>query len=115
MTIEPVERMNRTAKDQLATATSYHRRCSTSCLNETKWKGAIMSVNERKECESLEDFPELEYLCHKCRGCGMGGGAQGRCVLCGGSGYELTDFGEKVLKLMEHNFRPLFRRMIDGE
>lgn len=30
-----------------------------------------------------------------------------RCNACNGSGYTLTDFGEKIYSLMRHNFRPM--------
>jgi hypothetical protein len=77
--------------------------------------GFAMAENERKEEEILAQLPELEIPCDNCKGSGIGGGAAGQCVLCGGSGYETTEFGEKVLRLMRHNLRPLFRELIRGE
>jgi len=73
-----------------------------------------MSENERKEEEAQAQLPELETRCRKCEGRGRWG-FEGRCGLCGGSGYELTLFGKKVLALMRHRFRALFRELISGE
>ena len=74
-----------------------------------------MSDNEKKEETAVEKLPELETVCTKCVGSGVGRGVGGRCVLCNGSGYELTEFGERVLHLMRHNFRPLFKELIGSE
>lgn len=73
-----------------------------------------MAENKKKEETGLE-LPELETPCAKCSGSGAGGGIGGRCVLCSGSGYELTEFGEQVRLLMRHNFRLLFRELISRE
>jgi hypothetical protein len=70
-----------------------------------------MAENEKKEVTAL---PELEARCRRCEGRGRWG-SDGRCGLCGGSGYETTEFGEKVLVLMRHRFRPLFTELINGE
>jgi hypothetical protein len=72
-------------------------------------------MSEEKDVKSLADLPELETVCRKCRGRATGDGSGGKCVLCGGSGYETTEFGEKVVRLMRHRFRPLFRELISGE
>jgi hypothetical protein len=74
-----------------------------------------MSDNERKEESALDKLSKLETHCRDCNGCGTSGRFGERCVLCGGSGYETTEFGEKVLALMRHHFRPLFRELINGE
>jgi hypothetical protein len=73
-----------------------------------------MSENERKGAAAPETLPELESRCRKCEGRGRHG-SDGQCGLCGGSGYELTEFGQKVLALMRHRFRPLFRELVSGE
>jgi|HubBroStandDraft_2_1064218.scaffolds.fasta_scaffold1834862_2 hypothetical protein len=58
---------------------------------------------------------ELETPCEAC------GGERGHfteypqywkpCGLCNGAGFVPTPFGERVLALLEHNFRPMFERM----
>jgi hypothetical protein len=59
-------------------------------------------------CQDLN----LETRCSKCQGSGRNGRCSKRCVLCGGSGYKPTEFGEKVLALLRHNFRPLFSELM---
>jgi hypothetical protein len=72
---------------------------------------------EQKDVKSLADLPELEIRCRKCDGRGRHGpgGVRERCGLCDGSGYETTEFGEKVLILMRRRFRLLFKELISGE
>jgi hypothetical protein len=53
-----------------------------------------MSENERKEVAALETLPELETVCTRCRG------KWPDCHYCGGTGYTLTEFGEKVLSFV---------------
>lgn len=53
---------------------------------------------------------DLEERCEACDGSGSRHSEQSgrrRCGMCGGSGFVATAFGEKVLALMRHNFRPL--------
>jgi DnaJ-class molecular chaperone len=63
---------------------------------------------------SVSGLPELEIRCAKCDGTGTysaGGGDPDACDLCDGTGYETTPFGEKVMRLVRHQFRPSRRRM----
>jgi hypothetical protein len=66
-------------------------------------------VSDEKDVQSLADLPELETVCEECEGAGRlyTEGRWIRCALCHGSGCELTDFGQKVLDLMRHNFRSI--------
>jgi hypothetical protein len=66
-----------------------------------------MSDEKRKEADALAAIPELETRCRRCDGRGRWG-SDGTCGLCGGSGYELTEFGQKVLRLVRRRFCPLF-------
>ncbi len=54
-------------------------------------------------------LPELEVKCSACNG--LGGEEErrrwNRCVVCDGAGYIATEFGDKVLLLMRHNFQPM--------
>lgn len=56
---------------------------------------------------------ELECECHVCNGAGgwtrEETGDWRDCGVCKGSGYLVTAFGEKVLALMRHNFRPMLQ------
>jgi RecJ-like exonuclease len=64
---------------------------------------------------SENELPELETVCRKCGGQGRGGvGVTEACGLCDGSGYELTEFGEKVLSLVRRRFRGLFDELVRG-
>jgi hypothetical protein len=74
-----------------------------------------MAENEKKEEVRLDKLPELEICCRKCGGDGTSGRSGHPCALCGGSGYETTEFGERVLSLLRHHFRPLFRELINDE
>ncbi|MDB5296824.1 MAG: hypothetical protein JWO31_2807 [Phycisphaerales bacterium] len=55
------------------------------------------------------EVPELETPCEWCEGRGWYTDAQRRvrCSDCGGAGHVPTEFGERVLSLMRHNFRPM--------
>jgi len=66
-----------------------------------------MSENE---ADVLRELPELEKKCSKCNGSGAIGNR--RCTLCDGSGYETTEFGEKVLALVCRRFQSLLARSI---
>jgi hypothetical protein len=59
---------------------------------------------------------ELEVKCDKCDG--QGGwhfdGGWGKCHVCHGAGHIPTEFGQKVLALMRHNFRPLYEWMMEN-
>jgi len=60
-----------------------------------------------------EELPFLESECEDC--CGKGwywpedSDDRANCPTCEGAGYVTTDFGERVLALMRHNFRPLLQ------
>jgi DnaJ-class molecular chaperone len=55
----------------------------------------------------------LEQLCNICKGHGKhhecGHPNLSRCYACDGSGYIPTEFGEKVLALMRHNFKTMLQ------
>lgn len=59
------------------------------------------------------DLPPLESPCERCEGAGgfWSDGGYGdewrRCHQCHGAGHVPTPFGERVLALMRHNFRPM--------
>ena len=74
-----------------------------------------MSENERKDEAAPERLPELEVVCPRCRGKGSVplGYPDPRCSNCGGSGYIPTEFGQRVLELVRHNF--LFRHVSDQD
>jgi hypothetical protein len=36
------------------------------------------------------------------------------CPVCDGAGYTPTALGETVLTLMRHNWKPMFRKMVDA-
>jgi Tryptophan RNA-binding attenuator protein inhibitory protein len=54
----------------------------------------------------LNAMPDLERPCEACNGDGGFRGQNGRvrCGICNGSGWEPTEFGEKILALVSHNF-----------
>jgi hypothetical protein len=57
-------------------------------------------------------LPTLENLCQRCEGRGWfdeGDHVRRRCRWCEGAGYEPTEFGERVLALMRHNFGPMLQ------
>lgn len=57
----------------------------------------------------------LETLCLSCNGRG-GETERGRwcpCYDCEGAGYLPTEYGEKVLALMRHNFKTILRKAAD--
>ena len=59
------------------------------------------------------DLPSLETICGHCEGAGGDWNRDGygdewqRCYWCDGAGHVPTPFGERVLALMRHNFRPM--------
>jgi hypothetical protein len=57
----------------------------------------------------MDKLPILEEECIRCerRGWLHDGGEFVRCGVCDGSGYVPTEFGERVLSLMMHNFKPM--------
>lgn len=61
----------------------------------TGWEGAV----------------NLEESCHACLGEGCLRGREGfvHCCVCNRAGYIPTEFGEKVLALMRHNFRSMLQ------
>jgi hypothetical protein len=65
--------------------------------------------------ESTQDdviIPILEVPCGKCGGSGRydeGDHVRRRCPWCEGAGFEPTEFGERILALMRHNFRPMLQ------
>ena len=66
-----------------------------------------MSENEVKEEAALEKLPELESACRKCGGKGEWE-EYGRLIICpncDGAGHIPTDFGKKVIALIQHNLR----------
>jgi DnaJ-class molecular chaperone len=62
---------------------------------------------------------EFETPCDICDGKGGSFSEYPRqwfpCHACNGSGYQTTKIGEKVLRLMRHNFRLMFERMQNGD
>jgi hypothetical protein len=60
-------------------------------------------------------IPDLEEDCLACRGEGSFRGRDGRvrCAVCDGSGYMPTAFGERIVTLMRHHFRPMLRDATD--
>ena len=51
----------------------------------------------------------LELPCDACDGDGVVDTYHGerRCAKCGGGGFMPTPFGEKIVELIRHNFRPM--------
>lgn len=66
-----------------------------------------MNKNLRDELSQIE----LEVKCNSCDGVGRwkeeGSGRARVCGRCDGSGYIMTEFGEKILVLIRHNFTGL--------
>jgi len=66
-------------------------------------------MSEERKVESLADLPELEAVCNQCDGSGevgeVGTYQTFDCSECGGAGFIPTEFGEKVLALVQHNLR----------
>jgi hypothetical protein len=60
-------------------------------------------------------IPQLEVVCPACKGTGGDRelGAWNYCPECKGARYVPTEEGEKILKLMRHNFRPMLRNTDD--
>jgi hypothetical protein len=73
--------------------------------------GSVSNAMESILRENHDSPPDLERLCVSCGGKGVyeGGGRSVACHSCGGSGWETTEFGERVLELMRHNFKPMLR------
>ena len=59
-------------------------------------------MNEESNTEHI-----LEYRCIYCRGKGYyreeGSGRWRSCGMCNGSGYEVSDEGQRILDLISHN------------
>ena len=64
----------------------------------------------------VETIPDLEDLCGSCRGKGYDRGRGGpvRCDVCNGAGFISTEFGERILNLMRHNFKPMLHDATGG-
>jgi DnaJ-class molecular chaperone len=62
-------------------------------------------------------LPDLEECCDRCLGEGGRWNEYSdywhRCGQCNGAGHVPTEFGEKVLALMRHNFRPMLQDVQD--
>jgi DnaJ-class molecular chaperone len=60
-------------------------------------------------------LPELETACPDCNGSGgfidMHPKDRIMCTECGGSGFVPTAAGRQVVKLMQHNFAPMAKRL----
>lgn len=60
----------------------------------------------------------LEVRCEKCQGRGglysYSRDENEPCPVCDGAGYKPTALGERVLDLMRHNWKPMFRKMMDA-
>jgi hypothetical protein len=58
-------------------------------------------------------LPDLESSCPICKGkggCRLEDTGEWRdCGICYGAGYMPTAFGEKILALVRHNFRPMLQ------
>jgi hypothetical protein len=56
-----------------------------------------------------KNLPELETPCERCDCSGqvLREGRKERCPACDGAGFLPTAFGERVLDLLRHNFRPM--------
>lgn len=59
----------------------------------------------------LQEAQILEVFCESCHGkgyqrCDYGDGSD-VCARCDGAGYVPTEFGRKVLALMQHNFKSM--------
>lgn len=67
-------------------------------------------MNENRQSQ-IRDSLTLETLCEYCNGGGgesvEGSGRWCRCTMCNGSGYVLTEMGERVLSLVRHNLKPM--------
>ncbi len=61
-----------------------------------------------------KDNLALEIICKFCRG--RGGPEDGdpllRCTRCDGRGFVPTEIGERVLALVQHNFKPMLREAV---
>jgi DnaJ-class molecular chaperone len=73
-----------------------------------------MSESEKREETAMEKLPELETKCPQCNGRGRWG-SDGTCDLCDGTGYQLTDAGDKVLRLIRRRFCAMFKEVISSE
>ena len=64
----------------------------------------------------VQAIPDLEELCGSCRGEGCYRGREGpvRCDVCNGAGFISTEFGERILNLMRHNFKPMLQDATGG-
>jgi hypothetical protein len=61
--------------------------------------------------------PLLEAKCDRCSGRGWydeGDGDRQRCGVCNGAGHVPTEWGERILALLRHNFRPLYEDIRQG-
>ncbi len=61
--------------------------------------------------DRVDTIPVLEVPCDECHGerryrVSVGNGWS-NCGKCNGAGYVATEFGERVIALMWHNFRPM--------
>ncbi len=54
---------------------------------------------------------DLEEPCGSCLGAGYYRGREGpvRCDVCKGAGFIPTEFGERILDLLRHNFGPMLQ------
>jgi hypothetical protein len=64
-----------------------------------------MSDNKRKDAVAPEKLPELETVCDRCNGTGgsRDGGEWSDCHDCAGVGHIPTEYGKKVLALIQNN------------
>jgi DnaJ-class molecular chaperone len=67
-----------------------------------------MAENEKKEEAGLEKLLELETVCPECNGRGSWKKA-GVCDRCNGHGAVPTEFGERILALIQNNRARIFR------
>lgn len=58
---------------------------------------------------------ELEKQCPLCKGAGGedpdDGSGWSDCIQCGGSGYVTTAMGDRIVALMQHNLKPILKKV----
>lgn len=67
-----------------------------------------MADNSVTTSDGTNELPELEKTCSQCDGRGCYGYGS-NCDICDGTGWELTDAGEKILSMIRCRFGILFR------
>jgi hypothetical protein len=84
---------------------------------ETCEGSGLMDSNNGSKIDESRDanMQELEIVCPRCKGEAYRNvyGEDVRCGVCNGAGFVPTRLGNRILRLVRHNFRPMHEDFVE--